>query len=106
MREIAKRYTDALPRKLTRRDEIREALWSLARASYTNDAALNAYEAYRYLVSKGVKVPDEHEPGHATSAPAKPMIVRKFLITTVIATVLWGVAFYLIESDLISFRPS
>ena len=53
----------------------------------------------------GVRVPDEHEPGHATSAPAKPMILRKFLITSVIATVLWVVVYYLIESDLISFRP-
>ncbi|MCP5118853.1 MAG: DUF1467 family protein, partial [bacterium] len=25
----------------------------------------------------GVRVPDEHAPGHATSAPAKPMMLRK-----------------------------
>ena len=53
----------------------------------------------------GVKVPDEHEPGHATSAPAKPMLLRKFLVTSVIAAVLWVLVYYLIESDLISFRP-
>ena len=54
----------------------------------------------------GVKVPEEPEPGHATSAPEKPRLVRKFAITTVIATLLWGIAYYLIESGLISFRPT
>ncbi len=53
----------------------------------------------------GVRVPDEQEPGHATSAPAKPMIMRKFLVTTVIAAVLWALAYYLITSEVISFRP-
>jgi predicted secreted protein len=53
----------------------------------------------------GVRVPDEHTPGHATSAPARPMILRKFLVTTVIAGVLWAVAYYVIQSDLVSFRP-
>ncbi len=52
----------------------------------------------------GVRVPDEHEPGHATSAPSNPMLLRKALITTAISAVLWSVAYYLIESDLISFR--
>ena len=52
----------------------------------------------------GVRVPDEHEPGHATSAPVKPMILRKFLITTVIATILWALAYVLIASEVISFR--
>ncbi len=54
----------------------------------------------------GIHVPDQHEPGHATSAPSNPMLVRKALITTAISAVLWGIAYYLIESDLISFRPS
>lgn len=52
----------------------------------------------------GVKVPDEHEPGHATSAPEKPLLGRKFLITTAIATVLWVIAYTVIESGLLSFR--
>ena len=52
----------------------------------------------------GVKVPDEHEPGHATSAPEKPLLGRKFLITTVIATVLWAIAYTVIESGMLSFR--
>jgi predicted secreted protein len=52
----------------------------------------------------GVRVPDEHEPGHATSAPERPMLWRKALITTVIAAVLWVAVFFLIESDLIPLR--
>ena len=54
----------------------------------------------------GVKVPDNPEPGHATSAPQNPMMWRKALITTLIAAVLWGLAFWLIESDLLTLRPS
>ncbi len=53
----------------------------------------------------GVKVPEEPEPGHAPSAPSRPMIGRKMLITTFIAAALWGVAYWLIESELLSLRP-
>lgn len=52
----------------------------------------------------GIKVPDDPEPGHATSAPEKPMLWRKAAVTTVIATIVWIGVYYLIESDLISFR--
>ena len=54
----------------------------------------------------GVRVPDNHEPGHATSAPERPMLWRKALITTVISAVLWGATYYVIESDLIPLRES
>ena len=52
----------------------------------------------------GIRVPDEQEVGHASSAPSRPHLGRKALITTAIAVALWLVAYYLIESDLISFR--
>ena len=52
----------------------------------------------------GIRVPEEHEPGHATSAPDKPMLWRKAAITTVIATIIWIAIYAVIESDLISFR--
>ncbi len=52
----------------------------------------------------GVKVPDNPEPGHATSAPQNPMMWRKVLITTLISAVLWGVAYWLIESDWLTLR--
>lgn len=53
----------------------------------------------------GVRTPDNPEQGHATSAPVKPMLWRKVIVTTLITCVLWGLAFWLIESDLISLRP-
>ena len=52
----------------------------------------------------GIRVPDKPEPGHATSAPDRPMLWRKALVTTVIASVLWAIAYYVIESDLVTFR--
>jgi len=53
----------------------------------------------------GVRPPDEPEPGHAPSAPEKPMLWRKAAITTAITVVLWGIAFVGIEQSWISFRP-
>lgn len=44
-------------------------------------------------------------PGHATSAPERPRLLRKALITTAISVVLWGLLYWLITSDLISLRP-
>ncbi len=52
----------------------------------------------------GVETPDEPEPGHATSAPLRPRLGLKAAVTTGIAVVLWGIAFWVIESDLVSFR--
>ncbi len=52
----------------------------------------------------GVRVSEHSEPGHATSAPDKPMLWRKAAVTTAIAAVLWVGVYYLIESDLLSFR--
>jgi predicted secreted protein len=37
-------------------------------------------------------------------APAQPRLLRKVIITTLVACVLWGGAYALIQSDLISFR--
>ena len=52
----------------------------------------------------GVKVPENPEPGHATSAPEKPMLLRKALWTTLIAGVIWLGFFLVNRFDLISFR--
>ena len=54
----------------------------------------------------GVRVPDEPEEGHATSAPVRPRLLIKFAATTVIAGIVWGIVFWLVQSDLISFRPN
>lgn len=44
------------------------------------------------------------EPGHATSAPARPRLLLKFAVTTVIAAVVFAGLYWLIESGLISLR--
>ena len=58
----------------------------------------------------GVRAPHEvgeaPEPGHAARAPAKHLIPLKAGITSVIAATLWLVAYWLISSDLLSFRPA
>ena len=46
----------------------------------------------------GVRPPEAPGKGHATSAPARPRLLIKFAITTVIATGLWFVADYIISS--------
>ncbi len=52
----------------------------------------------------GVRRTEDPEPGHAVEAPANPRILLKFAITTAIAAVLFAIAWWLIESDLITFR--
>ena len=44
------------------------------------------------------------EPGHATSAPMRPRIGLKFLITSGIAAILFGVYYIVQYYDLIGFR--
>ena len=52
----------------------------------------------------GVRIPDKAEPGHADSAPVKPMLARKVLATTAITAVLWLIVYLVIQSDWLSFR--
>lgn len=56
----------------------------------------------------GIRAPrevgEEPGPGHVESAPVRPRMWFKAGITTVIAAVLWGVAMYLISTDMLSFR--
>jgi predicted secreted protein len=54
----------------------------------------------------GARPPDQVEPGMAPSAPAKPRIALKFLITTVIAVALTALVLWLIDSRLIQLQPS
>lgn len=53
----------------------------------------------------GIRPTVDPEPGHERAAPSNPMLWRKALITTAITVVLWGVAYWVIDSELISFRP-
>jgi predicted secreted protein len=56
----------------------------------------------------GVRSPDEEGvevlPGNATSAPVRPKLWLKAGITTLVSAALWGVAYFLIVTDMISFR--
>jgi len=54
----------------------------------------------------GVRVPDEVESGHATSAPARARLWLKAGIATVLAGLLWIVAYLIITSDLIPIRDA
>ncbi len=50
----------------------------------------------------GIKTPDEVESGHATSAPERPRLQRKVAISTVIASVLFTLVYWIIDRGLIS----
>ena len=42
--------------------------------------------------------------GHAPSAPKKPRMLIKMAVTTVIAGVIWGVVYIIMEAGWIGFR--
>ena len=54
----------------------------------------------------GAAPPDEVEPGMASSAPERPRLALKFLVTTLIALAVTGLILWLIESGLVQLRPS
>jgi predicted secreted protein len=53
----------------------------------------------------GAAPPDEVEPGMATSAPARPRLLLKMAITTLIALVVTALILWLIHSGWIDLRP-
>jgi predicted secreted protein len=52
----------------------------------------------------GVDIPENPEPGHASSAPAHPHLVGKLIATSLVSLVVWAGVYYVIANDLISFR--
>ena len=50
----------------------------------------------------GIKMPEEIESGHATSAPEKPMLRRKVYFSTAIASVLFAIVYWIIDTGFIS----
>lgn len=52
----------------------------------------------------GVRAPEAPGAGHVASAPVAPRLGLKFGVTTGIATLLWTIAYAVIEANLISFR--
>lgn len=53
----------------------------------------------------GVRREENPEPGHDPGAPARPYLWIKVGVTTVVAGLLWLVAYWLITAPWISFRP-
>lgn len=56
-----------------------------------------------WFVSLMMVLPFGHE-RNEDGTPVTPHIKKKFFRTTVMALMIWGMVFWLIESDLISFR--
>lgn len=54
----------------------------------------------------GSEKQEDPEPGTSPSAPENPRIKLKFLITTGLAAVIWGLIFTLIEIRIIDFHES
>jgi predicted secreted protein len=48
---------------------------------------------------------DDMEPGQEPGAPAKPMMWRKVLITSIISALVCLLIYYIDQAGLISFRP-
>ena len=53
----------------------------------------------------GAAPPDEVDQGHASSAPAKPRMLIKLLITTILAIAATFAIRWFLESGLIELRP-
>ena len=51
----------------------------------------------------GIRKQDKVEKGHAEGAPQNPQILKKFIITTLVAFVLWLIVFYLIKNQIFIF---
>lgn len=52
----------------------------------------------------GNKAPEDIPTGHATSAPERPRLLRKMIITTLLASILFAITYALITSGIFSFR--
>jgi predicted secreted protein len=52
----------------------------------------------------GVRPPETLVPGQADSAPENPRLLLKALVTTLVAGVIWGAIYLIIQSGWISFR--
>jgi len=52
----------------------------------------------------GIRKQDKIEKGYSDGAPQNPQIIKKFIITSVIAFVLWLVVFYFIKNQVFTFQ--
>lgn len=51
-----------------------------------------------------VRQPEKTELGHMPGAPENPHLKRKFIATTVVASVVWLILFILVKIELVDFR--
>jgi predicted secreted protein len=51
-----------------------------------------------------VTPPDPDDPGYTAGAPARPRLLLKAAITTVVSAVIWLVIFAVVKSPWLSFR--
>jgi predicted secreted protein len=55
----------------------------------------------------GVRTPAEDgRQGFDPGAPERPLLLRKALVTTAIAAVLWAILYLVVHADLITFRET
>ncbi len=54
----------------------------------------------------GVRPPDAPEAGQDPGAPERPMLLRKFVIASLISAVIWAAIYLVIDQGWISFRDS
>ena len=52
----------------------------------------------------GIRKQDKVEKGHAEGAPQNPQILKKFIMTSLIAFVLWLLVFFIIKKQIFSFQ--
>ena len=52
----------------------------------------------------GVRKSDKTEKGHAEGAPDNLLILKKFIITSIIAFILWLCVFYIIKKEIFSYQ--
>lgn len=51
-----------------------------------------------------VRQPEKHAQGHMPGAPEKPLLLKKFWVTTGLAAVLWLGLFAAVKAEIIDFR--
>ncbi len=54
----------------------------------------------------GARPPENPEPGHEQGAPERPLLLRKALITSVLAAVAWAGVYLLIHAEVITFETA
>ena len=58
----------------------------------------------------GVRAPYEigetPETGHEPGAPTSPNLLMKVIMSTLVSFCLWGIIYWIIDSEIVSFRPN